>query len=99
MTQEVVAIYDTIYETPQGANTMIIVVQPGSATPNTVAAEQLLGIGKKFVNNNTGIEGELIMKLKNTLADVDWEIDDDGNLIIHAEDANNYSLDDEGNLI
>lgn len=99
MIQELQAKYDTIYETDPGTTNITITVQPESVTPNTLEAILLLNVGKKMVNNNDMVEGELMMSLKNTLKDVDWEIDDEGNLIIHAPDADNYSIDSEGFLI
>jgi len=99
MIQEVVTQYDTIYETNQGTNNLVITVQPQSITPNTLEAELILDSGKEIINNVTVLEGELSMILKNTLRDIDFEIDDDGNLIVHGLDANNYSIDAEGFLI
>jgi hypothetical protein len=99
MIQELQAKYDTIYETAPGTSNVTMTVQPESVAPNTLESILLLNVGKKMVNNNDMVEGELMMSLKNTLKDVDWEIDDDGNLIIHAPDADNYSIDSEGFLI
>lgn len=99
MIQELQFNYDTIYATASGTMNVTMIVQPESATPNTVGAMLLLIPGAKLVNNNAMKEGELTMVMKNTLKNIDFEIDDDGNLIIHAPDAENYSLDDNGNLI
>lgn len=99
MIQEVTAQYDTVYQSDPGTNDLTIVIQPGSAGPNTISAELLLEVGEKTVNNAKAEEGDLVMQMRNTLKDVDFEIDDDGNLIIHAPDADNYSIDDNGNLI
>lgn len=99
MVQEATVNYDTIYETGFGNNNLLITVQPGSLTPNTVEAELFLGIGEKITNNTTGDEGDLLMIMKHTLKSIDFEIDENGDLIVHAPDANNYSLDGEGNLI
>jgi hypothetical protein len=91
--------YDTIYETTPGTNTLAITVQPYSATPNTVKAELLLTIGQKIINNNVGDEGDLCFVLKNALKNVNFELDENGNLIVDAPDANNYSINNEGFLI
>jgi hypothetical protein len=99
MIQEIQASYDTIYETIPGTNNVAITVQPESTTPNTIKAALLLIEGEKMINNNDMLEGELTMVIKNTLKSVDWEIDDEGNLIIHAPDADNYSIDANGFLI
>ena len=99
MIQEEEFIYDTIYATGAGNNNVTIKVQPGSVAHNTIAAVLLLQVGKTIINKNVGIEGDLIMELRNTLKDISFEIDNDGNLIINAVDAANYSIDDEGNLI
>ena len=42
------------------------------------------------------IEGELAIIYEN---DVDYEIDDDGNLIVNDTDASQYSIDSAGDLI
>jgi hypothetical protein len=97
--QELTANYDTIYQTGFGNNNVVVTVQPGSATPNTVQAQLLLQIGQKIVNNNVADEGDLVFVLKNSLKSINFELDENGNLIVDAPDANNYSLDDEGNLI
>lgn len=99
MVQELNAIYDTIYETDFGNNNLTITIQPGSAGPNTIEAELFLEIGQKITDNTPGDEGDLLMIMRNTLKLIDFEIDENGDLIVHAPDANNYSLDDEGNLI
>lgn len=99
MIQELDTIYDTIYQTGPGNNNVLITVQPQSITPNTVKAVLLFQSGEEIVNNNDILEGELCLLLKNTLKKISFEIDINGNLIVNAEDANNYSLDGEGNLI
>ena len=99
MIQELQASYDTVYATTPGSSNMAIKIQPESVNPNTVQAILLLSVGNEVVNNNDMYEGELMMALKNTLKDIDYEIDDEGNLIIHAPDADNYSIDINGFLI
>lgn len=99
MIQELDTFYDTIYQTGPGNNNVLIKVQPQSVTPNTVQAILLIQAGEEIINNNDVLEGELCMLLKNSLKSISFEIDDDGNLIVNANDANNYSLDSEGNLI
>lgn len=96
---ELNAEYDSTYVTSPGVNTLQITVTPGSVNPNTVQTELRFQSGEIQANNLEIEEGELCMLMRNTLKDIDFEIDDDGNLIVHAEDSNNYSLDDEGNLI
>jgi hypothetical protein len=99
MPQQLNANYDTIYQTGAGNNIVVVTVQPGSVTPNTVQAQLLLTIGQKIINNNPADEGDLVFLLKNSLKSINFELDGNGNLIVDAPDANNYSIDDEGNLI
>ena len=45
------------------------------------------------------IEGELGITMQNYLTDIDYSIDASGNLIVFAGDADNYSINFDGNLI
>ena len=45
------------------------------------------------------IEGELAIIMDNYPGSIDYEIDDDGNLIVTSDDASQYSIDSAGDLI
>lgn len=45
------------------------------------------------------IEGELGITMENYPTAIDYEIDNDGNLIVIADDAEHYSIDSSGSLI
>lgn len=45
------------------------------------------------------IEGQLIITATNYPQDIDFWVDSSGNLIILGDDANQYSLDGNGNII
>lgn len=99
MSEEKQVNFDTIYETTPGIPGVVIRVQPESTTPNTIQANLLNLTGKRLTNNTGQLEGELMMIMKNTLYNIDFEIDDEGNLIVHAPDAENYSINSGGFLI
>jgi hypothetical protein len=99
MPQELATVYDTIYQTGQGNNNVVITLQPSSVTPNTVESELNTVIGLVVGNNVPVLEGELLLYLKNTLKNIDFEINENGELIINAPDADNYSIDANGYLI
>lgn len=52
-----------------------------------------------IVDGISFIEGELGIQMNNYPAGIDYEINENGELIIFTEDATNYSIDSDGNLI
>lgn len=91
--------FDTTYRTPAGSNNIAIFLQNESEYRNTINSFINNNLTNQFSNNKKIIPGELCLTMKNHLKDIDFEVDFEGNLIVHAEDADNYSLDSEGNLI
>ena len=54
----------------------------------------------KVLNTIPFIEGELGITMNDNYPDgIDFEFDQDGNLIITSDDADQYSIDENGNLI
>ena len=68
--------------------------------PNTISAE-LADINK--VNNSVSIDkGDLFIVMKNSPTNIDYYINSNGELVVLtpiAEDADNYTIDSDGNLI
>lgn len=91
---------DTVYQTDLATDAVIeAVIAPASTTPNTVQVNLNLSLSGNHVNETPCEPGELVMVEKNALFDLSFEIDDAGNLIVNALDANNYTIDAQGNLI
>lgn len=76
-----------------------IIIQPESVTPNAVEAVLNMQPYHVHVNNKFTNTGELTIIQKNHLRDVDFFIDDMGNLVVSAEDAKNYTINNMGELI
>lgn len=68
--------------------------QSGSDVLSTFISESV-----QVVNTIPFIEGELGISMNNYPNEIDFEIDQDGNLIVIAEDAEKYSIDENGDLI
>lgn len=62
--------------------------------PKTYRAETLEEV--KIFDGTPGLDGELLISTKQ---DCDFVIDINGNLLVLHEKADNYSVDEEGNLI
>lgn len=99
MIQEKTILADTVYQTATGTTNLTVQVKRAIDTPNIVACKLNMTLNKFNVNSREVKPGELCIVLKNGLKDIDFEINNDGDIIIHAEDAENYSLNSEGNLI
>lgn len=105
MAEEKIVKFDTRYESARnGADVDILTIKAESQemNPNTiVSAVNKNDSGKIEHKNSKQIDvGYLCITMKNTLKDIDYEINDKGELIIHAEDAENYSIEREtGSLI
>ena len=97
--EEKIIEFDTTYKTDVNSNNISIFLQNASEYENAINVFINNSVGNLFCNNKQISSAELCFVLKNHLSDIDFEIDDDGNLIVHAEDAENYSIDDNGNLI
>lgn len=75
-------------------------VIPESSTAETVRSILNVNSTPKSINNNIVDDGELCIVMKNQLESfVDFEINDNGELIVHGKNANNYSINDDGELI
>ena len=105
MPQEKLVNYDTRYESARDlsdVDVLSIKAEAEGQNPNTVISIVNLNDSGKIIHRNSipTEVGELCITMKNTLKDIDYEINDRGELIIHAEDADNYSIDPEtGSLI
>lgn len=67
--------------------------------PNTLLASIADSVGSQ--DSIPFIEGELLIKMKNSPAQIDYSIDSNGHLILitNTNDAGNYSVDANGHLI
>lgn len=99
MIQEKKIKFDTIYKTDVGVNNVEIKIQPEQLTPNTVQVNLNLEQDKANINNVSVDVGELCLSVKNDLRDISFHLNSYGELIVNAEDAENYSIDENGFLI
>lgn len=77
-----------------------IEIIPESTSSGVVRSMFIMNDTNKVVNNVDVQEGELCILMKNISNEyIDFEINDKGELIVHGNKANNYSIDDDGNLI
>lgn len=53
----------------------------------------------QIVDDVDFVEGDLGIVMENWPQSIDYDIDEDGNLIVFAEDASHYSISDDGYLI
>ena len=91
---------DTDYSTPASDDsTLIVKIQAASIMPNTLTGVWNKNTNQYHQNNVKVLPGELCMLEKNALKSISYEINDAGELIVNAPDADNYSLDSDGNLI
>lgn len=92
--------YDTKFKATAGTNVLVITMQRSIEVANTIDSDVNLTTHDKFINNKKIIPGELVMTMKNKLRDIDAFIEgDSGDLIVSAEDAKNYTLNNQGHLI
>jgi len=80
----------------QGSNvTITLFFKKG--LPDTVAA--FISEIVATLNGIPYIEGELVITMVNSPADIDFEVDSNGDLIVFSDDASKYSINDNGDLI
>lgn len=67
--------------------------------PDTIEARITENVG--IQDQTSFIEGELLIKMKNSPENIFYFIDNNGNLILNCTtgDQDNYSIDSDGNLI
>lgn len=99
MTEQKQILFDTVYKTVTGTQVVGVKLTAEALHPNTLPVQLNLTLTAFNVNNIPVASGELCMVMKNNLRDIDYEINNNGELIVNAPDAENYSLDSEGNLI
>lgn len=77
-------------------NTLTILTKYLSLLPYTIIAylADIVGID----NSTPFIEGELVIEISDG-SQVDFILNSNGDLIVIGDDANNYSIDSNGNLI
>ena len=84
--------------------TIITSYQPDGGGETNILPDTILAFLAEIAATYGGvgyIEGELIIEMKNYPLQINFSIDNDGNLIISSTegDLNKYSIDSEGNLI
>lgn len=100
MVEEKNIVADTTYKTTTvNDGAVAIITQAAALNPNTIEVNINFKLTKYHANNIAIQPGELLFVLKNALKDVGFEINDAGELIVNAPDADNYSIDANGNLI
>ncbi len=98
MSEVKVVIFDTRYKAVGGS--FSIFLQREIEYENVLEVDLNLSTSVDAVNNKQIIPGNLSMISKNQLSSgIDLYIDKNGHLIVSGEDANNYSLNEEGHLI
>jgi hypothetical protein len=98
--------FDTIYignSDERGVNgevPLILENIPESETSGIVRSIVNINSNNKVINNKSVLEGELCLLSKNNNKNyIDFEINDNGELIIHGDKANNYHMNEDGELI
>lgn len=96
---------DFTIEVFYGENQYQCPLQPEQITtlPYTLEAQISETEGGDFLNGLMLYNGHLYITMNNTPADIDYEVNSNGNLIVktsvQASDANRYSIDENGHLI
>lgn len=99
--------FDTIYignlaqyDINQDNIGLTVEIIPESSTGETVRAISNVNSTPKTINNIFTDDGELCIVMRDQLESyIDFEINDNGELIVHGKNANNYSINEEGELI
>lgn len=67
--------------------------------PNTIDAILAEAVGS--LDGVSYIEGELVIEMKNYLSQINYKINDEGELVLYAStaDIDYYSIDSNGNLV
>lgn len=91
--------FDTVFTAHPISNVLSIVLTPASFNPNTLQANLNNSGLRQILNNVVVQQADLAMVIKNGFKDLSFDINDDGELVINGPDADNYSLDADGNLI
>lgn len=82
----------------QGSNIIIrAYYQEGSSILNTLAAS--ISEIVQTIDGVQVVEGELYTQMINYPQEIDYNIDNNGDLFINAEDSENYYIDSNGDLI
>jgi CRISPR/Cas system-associated endonuclease Cas1 len=91
--------FDTKYTYTESNDIAVVILEPASSTPDTVATLLNESIDILFLNNEKTLTGQLTMLMKDQqLTGIDYEINSDGELIVHGINADNYDMVD-GELI
>lgn len=94
--------FDTIYGKLDNnlVNSLFVSLKPEISAPNTVLANLNKNPFVQNINNKEVLTGELCIVTKNNQdTNLDFEINDKGELIVHGDNAKNYSIDENGDLI
>jgi len=92
--------FDTVYVQRDDTNEINVVETPENANPDTISAKLSIITPIQHVNNVEVLTGQLCMVTKNNqVSNIGWDINDKGELIVHGENAKNYSINDDGDLI
>jgi hypothetical protein len=93
--------YTEEYDIQDDSIALSVIVNADSEAINSQIRKAEVNLNpNRFVNNVAVNEGDLYAIIRGRLDNhFDLELNDNGELIIHGKDAENFSLDDEGNLI
>lgn len=92
--------FDTVYLQNATSNVASVYVIPEAINPDTIAARLSIITDIQHMNNVEVLTGQLCMLTKNNQgSNIDFEINDKGELIVHGNESKNYSINEDGDLI
>lgn len=92
--------FDTVYKLVKDlTNNITVKLEAESKNPDTISANLNSTVKVNYLNNIKQFTGQLVMITKDNGSDIDWEINSKGELIVHGDNAKNYHINLDGDLI
>lgn len=92
--------FDTLYLQNATSNVTSLYIIPEINNPDTISARLSIITDIQHMNNVKVLTGQLCMVTKNNQeSNIDFEINDKGELIVHGNESKNYHINEDGDLI